>query len=255
MKKFRIALTGLLLAMPCVTQVAAAQEQTGIAALSAKSRKHHHHDSSSSDSSSSSDHHKRRGPRGHKGHRGHRGHRGHHGHGGKQGRSLAGEPGNAGNAGTAGNSGNQGPPGTGAISNFITAYQLITGTAADTIAAGGNILFPNISPPAPNSTLPAPVAGVFTVPPGNYEVTYGAKWVPSATPPASVPIALILNESAVPVPGSQLEPFSNDYATITLILNVPAPGTLAVQNRGAVSLILQGAAGQTGAFITLKRIS
>lgn len=245
MKKFRIVVTSCLLALLCMTNLAFAGEQMNIDEFLAKRRAHRHHDSDSSDSSSSSssDNHRHgpsRGPRGKRGSRGKKGHTGHHG---SRGRSLQGP---AGAQGIQGIQGPQGIPGSGgAVTNFVTAYQITTGTIADTVAPLAFILFPNVSP---GNTIAAPIAGVFTLAPGHYEVIYGAKWTPD------VAIALLLNGAVVP--GTELEPVSNDYSTVSVILNVTAPGTLSVQNQSAITaLTLGGAVNQTGAFITIKQLS
>jgi hypothetical protein len=239
MKNFRITLTSSLLALLCMTNAAFAREQASVNNLIAKSKKHHHSRSDSSSSSSDSDNGKR-GPRGK---RGHRGERGPVGNPGTQGTDMPGSPGTPGSPGSAGTPGT--PGSGGAIGNFITAYQITTGTVADTIPPLGNIIFPSVSP---GSTITAPVAGVFTLPAGTYEVIYGAKWTPD------VAIALLLNGSVVA--GSQLEPVSDDYSTVSVILNVGLPGTLAVQNQStSTSLMLGVATNQTGAFITIKKLS
>ncbi|MBA2368177.1 MAG: hypothetical protein H0V82_04030 [Candidatus Protochlamydia sp.] len=229
MKKFHFAFTGLLTVLLYMTTAVFAEGQNIEKNLDAARGKNHCHNGSDPRDGIFL----KNGPRGPRGIPG------------RDGASIQGPPGPQGIPGLPGL---QGAPGiNGLITEFISATQINTGTIADQVAPLENILFPVVSP---GSTLPPPDAeGVFTLPVGVYEVTYGAKWTPA------VPIALVLNGAVVP--GTQLEPFSNDYTTVSVIIEVTGvPGTLEVQNRSATTaLILGGAVGQTGAFITIKKLS
>lgn len=251
MKKFQVALTSLFVALLCMTTAVCAQGQTTIHDLIPKSHKHHHHhhsdtsDSSSSDSSSSMS----EGPRGHRGRRGHRGHRGRKG---SAGTAIAGRTGPPGIPGI------QGIPGVGgSITSFISAFEVAGGTV---VPLGTDILWSTNSP-AGNQHIVSQTAnfslntatGVFTstAGAGNYEVFYGALWSGAA------PFQLFVN--GVAVPGSILNPPDDDFASMSIIVNVAnANPTFEIRNiSGTTAANLNPGATNltTGAFITIKKIS
>lgn len=257
MRKFRIALSSLFIALLCMTTAASAQGQTIVDDLVAKSKRHHHHhrsdssssDSSSSSSSSSSSEHIRRG---HRGHRGKKGPQGHRGRRGRRGTAITGQTGPIGPTGPVGIPGTQG----GAITSFISAFEVAGGTV---VPLGTNILWSTPPPPATQHIVDQTGdfslngTGVFTstAGAGNYEVFYGALWSGAA------PFQLFVN--GVAVPGSILNPPNDDFASMSIIVNVGnATPTFEIRNiSGTTAANLNPGATNltTGAFITIKKIS
>jgi hypothetical protein len=245
MRKLRVALTSLFVALLCMT-TAFAQGQTIVNDLVVKNKKHrHHHDSESSSSSSSSSEHERRGPRGRHGKRGHRGHRG---NAGQTGSSVPGPAGSAGSAGA------PGPAGvSGAITSFISAYEVAGGTL---IPLGANILWSTTTPHIVDQTSDFSLnsaTGQFTstAGAGNYEVFYGAKWS------GATAFQLFVNGSAVP--GSILQPLSNNFSSLSIVVNVlnsnPTFEIRNIDTSTAANLNPGAPNTTTGAFITIKKLS
>jgi hypothetical protein len=224
MKTFRITLTSLFLMLLCICNATFAQETTPQTDVIEKSK-------------CGEDCIGRRGPRGPRGKRGTEGPRGH------TGQSCINVQGATGPQGIQGATGSSGVP------TFISAYEV------------GGIVIGNNPPNNPSADILFPhlisqlgaisqTGGVFTTTdgPGNYEVTFGAKWT------GDTPIGLLVN--GVLVPGGQLEPVSNDYATISLIvISNTAITTFEIRHLGATTMTLSGDADHTAAFITIKKIS